>query len=180
MKKMLVILNLVCLGFGGNLGLGVSFGGQYDRNYEGITAQRIKDLFYGAEFYIRTQALPSTYLEPSLVYLNDPYAMTSSVGLGLGINIQPRLGRFLIAPSFGLKGIMMLNNDMDLDEAIRDNALTEYIESSSPELSFAGFAGLSIFLNRQLAIDCVYRYHQLNPGYGVQMVWLGFSYYINW
>lgn len=180
MKKIIMLIILISLAFGGRLGMGIAGGGQYDQDYRTITPETIQNLFYGGKCYISAEALPNVFLEPSVIYMNNPTVSLSTAGFGLGLNIQPRLGDFPIAPSFGIEGILLLYNDANISEAVRSGNLYEYIETSTPKLMGAGFAGLSLFLGKSISLDCQYRYHAFSPQYGVEMAWAGLSYYFNW
>jgi hypothetical protein len=138
------------------------------------------NLYYGAELSIQTEALPHVYLEPLITYLNNPSHNSSSAGLGLGITIRPRLGRFFIAPAFGIKGTLLFCNDLDIADAIKNGQLSEYIESSSPYLNSTAFAGLTILFGETMSLDCQYRYCGLTQECGIEMVWAGLNYYMNW
>lgn len=180
MKRIVCLLIVATLGFAGRFGIGITGGGEYKESYETVTVENIHDLYYGAEFYIQAEALPSIFLRPTISYLNNPSISSSMAGVGLGLNIQPRLGNFPIAPFFGLSGTMLLHNDMDVAEAVRTGRLNEYIETSTPQLVGSGYAGINLFLGQSLALDCHYRYHSFSPQFGVEMVWAGLSYSINW
>lgn len=180
MKKIGLFLIIASLTYAGRLGIGIAGGTQYPENYETIVAERFQNLYRGAEFYIQAEALPHVFLEPSIAYLNNPSLSSSSVGFGLGVNVRPRLGGFFIAPSFGIKGTLLLSNEIDISEAIRTGQLGAYIESSSLHATYAAFAGMSIFFSDKVSLDCQYRYLGLIQEYGVEMVWVGLNYYINW
>jgi len=180
MKKIVCLLIVTTFAFAGRFGIGIAGGGEYEENYKTLTPETIQDIFYGAEFYIQAEALPNVYLRPTISYLNNPSISSSMAGIGLGVNVQPRLGNFPIAPFFGLTGTMLLHNEMDIAEAVKSGRLNEYIETSTPQLMVSGHAGLNLFLSKSLAIDCHYRYHSLSPQYGVEMIWAGLSYNINW
>ena len=166
--------------FAGKLGIGIAGGTQYSQGFNGITPDQFQNLVYGAEFFLQAEALPNVYIEPSISYINNQSISSSSAGLGLGINIRPRLGGFLIAPSFGVKGMLLLDNDLGLSAAIRNGQLNEYIESSTPRFSACCFAGASIFFSKNVSLDCHYQYVGLSEENAVEMVWAGISYYVNW
>jgi hypothetical protein len=180
MKKIVCLSIIATLAFAGRFGLGITGGGEYKENYETITVENIHNLFYGAEFYIQAEALPSIFLRPTISYLHNPSISSSMAGVGIGVNVQPRLGNFPIAPFFGVTGTILLHNDLDVTEAVRTGRLNEYIETSTPQLVGSGYAGINLFLGRNLALDCNYRYHSFSPQFGVEMVWAGLSYNINW
>jgi hypothetical protein len=180
MKKMVLLSIITQLAFAGRFGIGVCGGAEYCEHYEMVTLENIADYYYGGELYIQAEALPNVYLKPAVLYLNNPAISSSMAGIGLGVNIQPRLGGFPIAPCFGMQGTILLHNDLDVAEAIQSGRLNEYIETSTPQLMGAGFAGLNLFLGKNLVLDCHYRFHSLSPQYHVEMVWAGFSYNINW
>ncbi len=179
MKKIFFILIIISLAFGGRIGIGIAGGSQYDENYETITQEQIQSMFYGAKFNIQAETITSVYLEPSISYFNDPVISTSSAGIGLGLKIKPRLGNFPIVPSFGIEGTMLFYNDLNIAEAARSGQLNEYIETSTPRLMGAGYAGLSLFLGKRISIDCYYQYHGFPQQDGIEMVWAGLSYCIN-
>lgn len=180
MKRTALILIITSLAFGGRFGVGFAGGGQYDENYETITPEMLETLFYGGEVYIQAEALPNVFLKPSVSYLNNPTTSSAAAGVGLGLNIQPKLANFPIVPSFGIEGTMLLYNELNLTESVRAGHLQEYIETSTPKLMGVGFAGFSLCLGDCISIDCRYRYHSFSPQYGVEMIWAGLSYYINW
>lgn len=180
MKKMAYILIIISLAFGGRLGVGISGGGEYDRDYRTISPAEIQSVFYGAELSLQAEALPNVFLETSASYFNNPSEASSTGGLGLGINIQPRIGRFPIAPLFGIKGTLLFHSDLDINNVMSEGHLTEYIETSTPQLIGAGYAGLNIFFTESVLLNCHYRYQGLAPEYTAEMVWVGLSYYINW
>jgi hypothetical protein len=180
MKKLWIILIIASLAFGGRFGMGIAGGSQYDKDYKTISPESLKNMFYGAEFYIQAEALPNVFLEPSITYFNNPTISSSAAGVGLGINIQPRLGGFPIAPFFGVEGTLLLYNDLDVAEAVKSGQLNTYIETSRPKLAGAAFAGISLFLGKSISLDCHYRYQGLSRQFGVEMVWAGLSYYFNW
>jgi hypothetical protein len=180
-----IISIIVCFiiaapGFCGRLGIGVAGGGEYVRNYQALSADEIQSVFYGAEFRIQAEALPSVYLEPSVSYLNNPSLQSTAAGLGLGFNVQPKLGRFPIVPSFGLEGTLLFYNTINLTDAFKNGTVEEYIQSSTPKLVASGFAGLNLFISRSMSLNCHYRYLSLAPQQNVEMVWAGLSYYFNW
>jgi len=180
MKRIAFLLIIASLVFGGRLGIGISGGGQYVENYETLTPERLETLFYGAKFSIKAEALPNVFLEPSIGYINNPSISQSAAGIGLAMTIKPRLGNFPIVPSFGFEGSLLLYNESNISDAIRAGQFEEFIKTSSPELMGVGFAGLSLFLGKSVSIDCAYSYHRFSPQYGVEMIWAGVSYYINW
>ena len=180
MKKIVCLFIIITFAFAGRFGLGITGGGEYRESYETVTVENIKDLYYGAEFYIQAEALPSIFLRPMLSYLHNPSISSSMAGIGLGVNVQPRLGNLPIAPIFGVTGTMLLHNELDITEAIKAGRLNEYIETSTPQLVGSGYAGINLYLGKSLALDCQYRYHSFSPQFGVEMVWAGFSYSVNW
>lgn len=176
----MVILIIIIPASAGRLGLTIAGGGEYQENYQSITLESSAELFYGAKFSVSTQALPNVYLEPNILYFNNPVLRNSAGGVGLKLNIQPRLGNFFLAPSFGIEGNILFYNNENLADQVAAGRLKKYIETSHPRLMGAGFAGLSLFLGRAVSIDCNYQYHQISPQLGIEMVWAGISYYINW
>jgi hypothetical protein len=180
MKKIICLFLITTFCFAGRFGLGLTGGGEYKENYEAVTVENINDFYYGAEFYIQAEALPSIFVRPTMSYLHNPSIPSSMAGIGLGVNVQPRLGNFPITPVFGITGTMLFYNDLDIAEAVKNGRLNEYIESSTPRIVGSGYAGINLFLSRSLVLDCQYRYHSIAPQTGVKMVWAGFSYNINW
>ena len=180
MKRIVCLSMIATFAFAGRFGVGITGGGEYKENYETVTVENIHDLYYGAEFYVEAEALPSFFLRPTLSYLHNPSISSSMAGIGLGVNVQPRLGNFPLAPFFGVTGTMLLHNDLDVTEAVRSGRLNEYIETSTPQLVGSGYAGINLYLGRSLTLDCQYRYHSFSPQFGVEMVWAGLSYNINW
>lgn len=178
MKKIGFLLLIASFAIAGRLGIGIAGGCQYPETRESLTPEQFLSLYYGAELSLQAEALPHVYLVPSIVYLNNP--SSSSAGFGIGINIRPRLGGFFIAPSFGIKGTLLFSNDQDITDAIKTGQLSEYIESSTPHVNGTAFAGLSILFGDKMSLDCQYRYLGLTQEYGIEMVWAGFNYYINW
>jgi len=61
-----------------------------------------------------------------------------------------------------------------------EGQLSEYIESSTPQLIGAGLVGLNIFFTNSVSLNCHYRYLSLAPENSVEMIWVGLTYYINW
>jgi hypothetical protein len=183
MKKIVFIFFvfvIVSSAFAGRLGVGLAGGGQYPEHRESITPEQFLDLYYGAELSIQAEALPHVYLEPHITYLSNPSQASSSAGLGLGITIRPRLGHFFIAPAFGIKGALLFSSDGDITDAIKNGQLSEYIESSSPHVNSTAFAGLTFLFGDKMSLDCQYRYCGLTQECGIEMVWAGLNYYINW
>lgn len=180
MKIISFVLIISSLAFCGSFGIGIAGGGQYYEDYKSLTPEMLQEMFYGAELSLSAEALPNVFLEPSFSYLNNPAVSTSAAGCGLGLNIKPRLGNFPFVPYFGLKGTILFYSEMDIREAARAGQLIAYIENSSPKLIGAGFAGISLFLGKSMSLNCNYSYYSLAPQYGVEMVWAGLTYYINW
>jgi hypothetical protein len=182
MKVIALLCTSLCLVFAGTFGIGVIGGTQYDPtyDYQSISPEQIQDMYYGGEIALKAEAFPNVFLEPSLHYLNNPTRSQSTAGVGLGVNIKPRLGRFPIVPHFGVTGTILFYNDLSLTEATRNGTLDEYLMTSTPTFVGAGFAGLSLYLGDALSLDCNYRYHSFAPYRGITMVWGGLSYYVNW
>jgi len=181
MKPLIYILLVTSLTFGGRLGIGFSAGGEYDKNYQTIDIYQLPDLYFGGEFHLQAEALPNLYLEPLVTFLNNPDMSTAALGFGLRVNIEPRLGRFFIAPFFGAEGTVLLYNDnVDLLVAAQTNRFDEYIETSHPKPVGQAFVGLKIYLGKSISLDGQYRYLSLTENYGVQMAWAGLTFYINW
>jgi hypothetical protein len=182
MKVIALLVTTLCLAFAGTFGIGVIGGTQYEPayDYQSITPETVREMFYGGEISLKAEALPHVFIEPSLSYLNNPTRSSSAAGIGLGVNIKPRLGRFPIVPHFGVTGTILFYNDLSLTEAAKAGVLNEYLETSTPVLVGAGFAGLSLYLGNSLSLDCNYRYHNLAPYNNVAMVWGGVSFYVNW
>lgn len=180
MKRAIYLLIIFSLAFSGRLGIGISGGSEYF-DYETITIEQIPGLYYGGEFSLQAEALPNLYLEPMVSYLNNPALSSSALGFGLRANVQPRLGRFPIAPFFGVEGALLLyNNNLNASTALMSDRLETYIETSQPRTIGLGFAGVTIFLGKSVSIDCQYRYLSIADNYGIEMAWLGLTYYINW
>jgi len=181
MRRIFWLVTLTPLAFAGRLGIGISAGGQQYGDYRSLTVEQLPTLFYGSEFHIQAEALPHFYLEPLVSYYNNPGSAKSGLGFGLRANIQPRLGKFPLAPFFGVEGLIVLyNNDVDIGSAFQSDRLAEYIESSTPGTIGLGFAGVTLFLGKALSIDCQYRYLSFTRNYGVEMTWVGLTWYINW
>jgi hypothetical protein len=181
MKTIFYITLIAPLAFAGRFGVGFSGGIEYEQNYQLMSYQQLPLTYYGGEFHLQAEALPAFYLEPTISYLNNPQLTTSAIGAGLRFTVQPRLGRFPIAPFFGGEGTLLFyNQNMDLRTAIQSGRLEEYLQTSNPRPIGYGFAGLSIFLGKSVSLDGQYRYLSMNQQIGVQMVWAGFTIYLNW
>ncbi|MEO0142081.1 MAG: hypothetical protein ABIL70_03035 [candidate division WOR-3 bacterium] len=181
MKFIAGVILVVSLMFGGRLGIGISGGGQYEVNFGALKYETLPALFYGGEFHLQAEALPSMYLEPLVLYLNDGNNKVPAGGVGLRINVAPRLGRFFLAPFFGLEGdILFYNSGIDLNQALMNNQLAVYFRESSPKTAGLGFGGVSLYFSKSLSLDCQYRYYSFGNGIGIKMAWAGFTYYINW
>ncbi len=176
----MAICILLSIANAGRFGVGISAGGEYRQQYAPLTPENLNSYFYSARANLQAEALPNVYLEPSITYLNNPEINQSALGTGLGFNVQPRLGRFPIAPSFGAEGILLFYNDEPAYQAIRTGTFESYIAESDPKFIATAFAGLSLFLGKSASIDCQYRYHSFAPQLGVQMLWGGISFYVNW
>jgi hypothetical protein len=181
MKNYIIIALIAPLAFAGRFGVGFSGGTEYDRDYQAMSYEQLPVMFYGGEFHLQAEALPALFLEPTVSYLNNPQLATSAVGAGLRLTVQPRLGRFPLAPFFGVEGTLMFyNQNLDLQSAIQSGRLEEYLRTSNPRPIGYGFAGMSIYLGRSLSLDGQYRYLRLSEQYAVQMVWAGLTFYLNW
>ncbi len=180
MKRLITICILASIAFAGRFGIGISAGGEYQQQYASLTPENINDYFYSARGHLQAEALPNVYIEPSITYLNNPAINRSALGAGLGLNIQPRLGRFPIAPNFGAEGALLFYNDDPVYQAIRGGYLEQYLAESDPKFIATAYAGLSLFLGKGASLDCQYRYHNLAPQLGVQTIWGGLSFYVNW
>ncbi|MEO0184741.1 MAG: hypothetical protein ABIL20_02960 [candidate division WOR-3 bacterium] len=175
------ILVIFALTFAGRLGIGISGGGEYKDNYSLETYDQLPQMFYGAEFHISAEALPYMYLEPVGLIANDAMKNMLVPGIGLRVNVAPRLGKFFLAPFFGIEGdILFYNSQFDFGDAANAGRLREYFEGSSPLPVGIGFGGLSIYFGKAVSLDCQYRYTSLAKGMGVEMVYAGLTYYINW
>lgn len=180
MKTIIVISLITSLCHAGRFGIGFAGGGEYNRNYETVTVDELQTVFYGAEFRLQAEALPCIYMEPSIKYLNNPSMASTAAGVGLGINIQPKIGRFPIVPSFGVEGTLLLYNNLSLSDVMNNGNLADYIETAHPRIVGSGFAGLNLFLGQSVSVNCHYRYLSFAPQQNVEMVWAGLSYYFNW
>jgi len=181
MKQIGISLIIISFAFCGQFGIGIVGGSEYtDVDYQTITPERFLDLHYAGEFYLQAEALPNFFLEPALFYLHNPLTGLNSGGVGLRLNVQARIKRFPLAPFFGVEGILLLRNNDDLNAAIINRNLETWIEGSSPMCIVAGFSVISLFLGRNLSVDCHYRYLGFGPNYGVEMAWAGLTYHINW
>lgn len=163
------------------MGIGFSGGGEYKSGYGFQNYGAINNMFYGAEFHISAEALPYMFLEPIGLVVNDARKHLNVPGIGLRINVAPRLGKFFLAPFFGIEGdILFYNPRIDLKNAATSGRLEDYFEGSSPRAIGMGFGGLSVYFGRAVSLDCQYRYMSLTKNLGVEMVWAGITYYINW
>lgn len=181
MKKYIIIAIITPLAFAGRFGVGFSGGTEYNQNYQSMSYEQLPILFYGAEFHLQAEALPALYLEPTFSYMNNPRLSMSAVGAGLRMTVQPRLGRFPLAPFFGVEGTLMFyNQNLDLQTALESGRFEEYMQTANPRPIGYGFAGMSIFLGRSVSLDGQYRYLRLNEQLSVQMVWAGLTFYLNW
>lgn len=181
MKIFYIITITFSLVFAGRFGIGFSGGCEYEQGFQSLSAASLPGVFFGAEFHVQAEALPAFYLEPSISFLNHPEANQVTIGTGLRLTVQPKLGKFPLSPFFGAEGALeFFNPDLDLMEACRDQHLTEYFETSHPRPIACGYAGLSIFLSRGLSLDGQYRYLSLCREVGVPMAWAGMTFYLNW
>ncbi|MEO0095038.1 MAG: hypothetical protein ABIL46_04750 [candidate division WOR-3 bacterium] len=182
MKKIfmfILIISGIC--FAGRLGIGISGFGEYEYDYSLENYERLSQMFYLAEFHLSAEALPYMYLEPIGLLVNDALNNRMLPGVGLRINIAPRLGNFFLAPFFGIEGnILFYNRGMELKDAVYTRRLEEYFENSSPRAAGLGFGGLSIYFGKAMSLDCHYRYLYIAKGIGIEMVGAGLTYYINW
>jgi len=180
-KELILILSIFTLTFAGRLGIGFSGGGEYANDYTLQNYDQLSRMFYAAEFHISAEALPYMFLEPIGLVVNDATQNLNVPGVGLRINVAPRLGKFFLAPFFGIEGdIMFYNSHIDLKNAATAGRLRDYFEGSSPRVIGMGFGGLSIFFGKAMSLDCQYRYLSLSKNFGVEMVWAGLTFYINW
>lgn len=180
MKITCLLVIMSCLAFAGRLGIGIAGGSQYIQDYKTLEPAQMNELFYGAQFSLQAEALPNVLLVPAVSFMNNPSISSSAAGFGVGITIQPRLGNFPIVPHFGGEGTLLLYNDMNVTDAMRQGNFETYIETSTPRLVGSGYAGLSLFLGRSISLDCSYRYHSFSRVFAVEMFWAGLNYYVNW
>uniref|UniRef100_A0A7C4XFJ6 Uncharacterized protein n=1 Tax=candidate division WOR-3 bacterium TaxID=2052148 RepID=A0A7C4XFJ6_UNCW3 len=181
MRGIILIFIIATSLSGGRLGIGLSGGLQKDVNFDYSIYNRISELCYGGEFHLQSEALPRLYLEPLILYFNDGVSLSPNLGVGLRVNVAPRLGRFFIAPFFGIEGdIIFTNTEINLNQAIRDNCVEEYLSSSSPKISGFGFGGISFYLGKSFSIDGQYKYYSMRGRINTEMIWAGLTYYINW
>lgn len=181
MKKLYIITITFSLVFAGRFGIGFSGGCEYEQGYQSLSAASLPGVFFGGEFHVQAEALPAFYLEPTVSFLNNPEANQLTIGTGLRLTVQPKLGRFPLSPFFGAEAaLQFFNSDLDLVAAYRAQRLTEYFETSHPRAIASGYAGLSIFLSRGLSLDGQYRYLSLCREVGVPMAWAGMTFYLNW
>ena len=180
--KVFIIFISICVAFGGTFGINIAGGAQYEsnRDYQNLTPEQVQDMFYGGEVSLMAEAFPNVFLEPTVVYFNNPQMSSSAAGVGLAVNITPRLGCFPIAPHFGVDGTILFYNDIPLTQAAQNGNINEYLETSTPRFMGTGFLGLSLFLGNALSLDCNYRYHSMSREYVVEMIWGGITYYVNW
>ncbi len=182
MKKITLLTSLpLIIALAGRLGIGLSGFGEYEQNYTLKNYESLDKMHYSAAFHISAEALPFMFIEPCASVVNDASTNKMVPGIGLRINVAPRLGRFFLAPFFGVEGnILFYNPTMELKDAAYNQRLEEYFEGSSPRATGTGFGGLSIFFGKSVSLDCHYRYLYLAKGVGIEMVGGGLTYYINW
>ncbi|MGQ9816699.1 MAG: hypothetical protein ACUVQ3_01925 [bacterium] len=182
MKKILLfILTISALCSAGQMGIGFSAGGEYKNGYGLQNYGTLDNMFYGGEVHISAEALPFMFIEPIGLVVNDPTKSLNVPGIGLRINVAPRLGRFFLAPFFGIEGdILFYNSRIDLKNAVTSGRWEEYFEGSSPRAIGMGFGGISVYFGKAVSFNCQYRYMSLTKNLGVEMVWAGITYYINW
>jgi hypothetical protein len=180
-RIIIVLIVITSFALAGRLGIGVSVSGQQSCDYQTLTMEQLPGIYYAGEFHIQAEALPHCYIEPTVVCLNNPQYAGPGIGMGLRLNIQPRIGRFFLAPFFGVEGLLVLYNDgLDVSTALQSDRMIEYIETSTARTFGSGFAGVSLYLGRAISIDCNYRYLSLSQGIGVEMTTVGLTWYINW
>jgi len=182
MKKIILLIALpLILSLAGRFGIGLGGFGEYEENYTLQNYNQLNKMFYSAEIHLSAEALPFMFIEPSAWVVNDALTNKMVPGVGLRINIAPRLGKFFLAPFFGIEGnILFYNPKMELKDAAYSQRLEEYFENSSPRATGTGFGGLSIYFGKSVSLDCHYRYLYLARGIGIEMVGGGLTYYINW
>ncbi|MEO0123432.1 MAG: hypothetical protein ABIL69_05440 [candidate division WOR-3 bacterium] len=182
MKRITLLITLpIIISLAGRLGIGLSGFGEYDQNYTLKNYESFDKMNYTAEFHLSAEALPFMFIEPSALVVNDAFTNKMVPGIGLRINVAPRLGKFFLAPFFGVEGsILFYNPAMELKDAAYNQRLEEYFEGSSPKATGIGYGGLSIFLSSSVSLDCHYRYLYLAKGVGIEMVGAGLTCYINW
>ncbi|MGB9721729.1 MAG: hypothetical protein ACPL28_09655 [bacterium] len=182
MKKLtisFILIFIMC--FAGRLGIGIGAGAEYEKSYALQNYDQLPQIFYGGEFRISAEALPYMFLEPVGLIVNDATRDMTVPGIGLRINVAPRLGKFFLAPFFGVEGdILFYNQNLAFQEAATAGRTGEYFEGSSPRAIGMGFGGLSIYFGKAVSLDCQYRYTSIAKGLGVEMVYAGLTYYINW
>ncbi len=177
----IIILLISGLSFAGRLGIGISGGAEYQRDYALQHYDQLPEMFYGAEFHISAEALPYMFIEPVGLVVNDATRGVTVPGIGLRINVAPRLGKFFLAPFFGIEGdIVFYNSQFNFQEAATSGRMSAYFENSTPRALGMGFGGLSIYFGKAVSLDCQYRYTSIAKGLGVEMVYAGLTYYINW
>jgi hypothetical protein len=182
MRRLTIIILLIsALSFAGRLGIGISGGAEYQRDYALDNYDQLPKMFYGAGFHISAEALPYMFIEPVGLVVNDATRGVTVPGIGLRINVAPKLGKFFLAPFFGVEGdIVFYNSEFSLQEAVASGRMSAYFENSTPRAFGMGFGGLSIYFGKAVSLDCQYRYTSIAKGLGVEMVYAGLTYYINW
>lgn len=180
-KGIFLILIVIAISFAGRFGIGFSGGYEYKSGYDLQNYEQLQGMFYGAEFHISTEALPYMFIEPIGLVVNDAINNVNVPGVGLRINVAPRLGKFFLAPFFGIEGdILFYNSNINLRNAATSGRLQDYFEGSSPHAIGMGFGGLSIYFGKAISLDCQYKFLSLSRNLGTEMVWAGLTYYINW
>ncbi len=182
MKKIILSISIpIIFALAGRFGIGLSSFGEYHQDYSLQNYDSINKMNYSVEFHISAEALPFMLIEPCALVINDAIKNKMVPGVGLRINVAPRLGSFFLAPFFGLEGnILFYNPAMEMKDAAYNQKLNEYFEGSSPRATVAGFGGLSIYFGKSISVDCHYRYLYFAKGIGIEMVGGGLTYYINW
>ncbi|MCX7994781.1 MAG: hypothetical protein N3A65_03270 [candidate division WOR-3 bacterium] len=182
MKKVILCIFLwYAITLGGRLGIGIGVTTKYEENYLSQNYEELTKNYFSAEFRISAEGLPYMFIEPVGMIINDAMKKTLVPGLGLRLNVAPRLGKFFLGPFFGIEGdIIFYNQNLKFKEAIQTQRLEDYFEKSNPRAIGNGFGGISIYMGKSTSFDFQYRYLYLAKGIGVEMVGVNLTCYIDW
>uniref|UniRef100_A0A7V3VTD8 Outer membrane protein beta-barrel domain-containing protein n=1 Tax=candidate division WOR-3 bacterium TaxID=2052148 RepID=A0A7V3VTD8_UNCW3 len=180
-KATLLIFATMTIGICGRFGVGIAGFCQYENDYSIKNYNQFANTFYGIKCHISAEALPYMFLEPVGVLINNPLRNELAPGIGLRVNVAPRLGKFFLGPFFGFEGdILFYNPSIQFRDAVTTHRLEQYFEDSSPRGIGTGFGGLSIYLGKATSLDCHYQYLYIAKGIGIEMVCAGITFYLNW
>ncbi|MEO0162321.1 MAG: hypothetical protein ABIL39_11190 [candidate division WOR-3 bacterium] len=182
MNKIIICLMLIFASiYGGRLGIGFGLNTRYQEDYLPQNYRNLMENFFWGEFRISAEGLPYMFIEPVGMIFHDAVKNHFLPGVGLRINIAPRIGKFFLGPFFGFEGdILFYNPRSEFRDAFYANKLQDYFENSHPRGMGSGYGGLSLYLGKSTSLDCHYRYLYLAPGMGIEMVGINLTFYLNW